>query len=43
MPGVGDVPKEGMAALQAELAGAGDVEFPRTKYSASMSERAVTC
>jgi hypothetical protein len=26
VPGVGEVPKEGMAALQAELASAGDVE-----------------
>ena len=35
MPGVGEVPKEGMAALQAELAGAGDVEqYCRKNYGA---------
>jgi beta-glucosidase len=36
MPGVGEVPKEGMAALQAELAGAGaDVEqYVRQEYAA---------
>jgi beta-xylosidase len=35
MPGVGEVPKEGMAALQAELATAGDVEqYARKEYGA---------
>jgi beta-xylosidase len=35
MPGVGEVPKEGMAALQAELAGAGDPEqYCRQHYGA---------
>jgi beta-glucosidase len=35
MPGVGAVPKEGMAALQAELTSAGDVEqYARTEYGA---------
>jgi beta-xylosidase len=35
MPGVGKVPKEGMAALQAELASAGDVEqYCRKEYGA---------
>jgi len=35
MPGVGEVPKEGMAALQEELAGAGDVEqYCRKNYGA---------
>jgi beta-glucosidase len=35
MPGVGEVPKEGMAALQAELATAGDVEqYVRKEYGA---------
>jgi beta-glucosidase len=36
MPGVGEVPKEGMAALQAELASAGDVEqYCRKEYGAA--------
>jgi beta-glucosidase len=35
MPGVGEVPKEGMAALQAELASTGDVEhYARKEYGA---------
>jgi beta-glucosidase len=36
MPGVGDLPKEGMAALQAELASAGDdlEQYVRKEYSA---------
>jgi beta-xylosidase len=35
MPGVGEVPKEGMAALKAELASAGDVEqYCRKEYGA---------
>jgi beta-glucosidase len=35
MPGVGDVPKEGMAALQAELASTGDQEqYARKQYGA---------
>src|SRR5262245_55248011 len=35
MPGVGDLPKEGMAALQAELASAGDLEqYARKEYGA---------
>lgn len=35
MPGVGDVPKEGMAALQAELEGSNDVgEYARKNYGA---------
>jgi beta-xylosidase len=35
MPGVGEVPKEGMAALQTELASAGDVEqYARKEYGA---------
>jgi beta-xylosidase len=35
MPGVGEVPKGGMAALQAELASAGDVEqYARAEYGA---------
>jgi beta-xylosidase len=35
MPGVGEVPKEGMAALQAELASAGDLEeYTRKEYGA---------
>jgi hypothetical protein len=35
MPGVGEVPKEGMAALQSELTNAGDVEqYARKEYGA---------
>src|SRR5262245_9761131 len=35
MPGVGDLPKEGMAALKAELASAGDLEqYTRKEYGA---------
>jgi beta-glucosidase len=35
MPGVGDLPKEGMAALQAELASVGDLEqYARKEYGA---------
>jgi beta-glucosidase len=35
MPGVGDLPKEGMAALQAELASVGDLEqYARKEYAA---------
>jgi beta-glucosidase len=35
MPGVGDVPKEGMALLQAELANTGDLEqYARKQYGA---------
>jgi beta-xylosidase len=35
MPGVGEVPKEGMAALQTELASVGDVEqYARKEYGA---------
>jgi beta-glucosidase len=35
MPGVGDLPKEGMAALQAELASVGDLEqYVRKEYAA---------
>jgi beta-glucosidase len=42
MPGVGAVPKEGMAALQAELAAAGDVEqYCRKEYGAVSLAEAV--
>jgi beta-glucosidase len=42
MPGVGEVPKEGMAALKAELAGAGDLEqYARKEYGAVSLAEAV--
>jgi beta-glucosidase len=42
MPGVGEVPKEGMAALQAELASTGDVEqYARKEYGAVSLAEAV--
>jgi beta-glucosidase len=42
MPGVGDLPKEGMAALQAELASVGDPEqYARKEYGAVSLAEAV--
>ena len=42
MPGVGDVPKEGMAALQAELGDAGDQEaYARRNYGAMSLAEAI--